>query len=193
MGTAFFISSCKEEISEGMDFTVTPVQVVYDMSVLQTDAGNASMRMSAPVMQRFEYAGDSIVHSYELYPDGFHVDAYTPDGQLETTIDALGARHVTTVGEESWCAFGDVVVTNHIKGERITSDTLYWNRAEQTIYTDCYVRLSSPGGMMQGYGLTSDERANNSTILRPFDAYGVIRDSTSAPYVDTVNMMGPML
>ena len=79
---------------------------------------------------------------------------------------------------------------NHIKGEKIETDTLYWNRAEKQIYTDCYVRLTSDSGMMQGYGMTSDERARNSVILRPFDSYAVERDSTYY-FIDTLNQMGP--
>jgi len=184
--------ACTQESSEPVDYEHTPLQVVYDMSVLQSDNGSATMRMSAPTMERYQYEKDSVTQSYELYPDGFLVNAYTADGQLETTITSHQAKHITTEGNETWCAFGDVVVTNHIKGETISADTLYWNRAEQTIHTDCYVVLTSPSGMMQGYGLTSDERANNSTILRPYDSYTIMRDSTSAPYVDTLNMLGPI-
>ena len=188
---AIVLTSCKDEIAEEFDFEKTPVQVVFDMNVQQSDNGLTSMRMTAPTMQRFEYYKDSTNQSYEYYPDGFRVDAYTPDGELETTIVSNQAKHITTRGSESWSAFGDVIVTNHIKGERMESDTIYWNREEHTIYTDCYVKLTSPSGLLQGYGMTSDERANNSTILHPFDAYGLIRDSTSAVYVDTLNLLGP--
>ena len=97
---------------------------------------------------------------------------------------------MTTAGNESWSAFGDVVIINHIKGEKMETDTIYWNKAEKQIYTDCYVRLTSDSGLMQGYGMTSDDRARNSVILRPFDWYAVERDSTYS-YIDTVNFLGP--
>ena len=148
------------------------------------------MRMHAPLMQRFEFRKDSMLQSYELYTDGFLVNAYTEDGQLETTIIAEQAKHVTTRGRESWSAFGDVVITNHIKGERIETDTLSWTTDEKTIYTDCYVRLTNDSGLMQGFGMTSDERARNTVILRPFDWYAIERDSTYH-YLDTLNQMGP--
>ena len=190
IATAIGVFACKEPEPVVFDFEQTPVQVVHDMQILQTETGEASMRMHAPLMQRFDFYKDSLQQSYELYSDGFHVDAYTENGQLETTITSHMARHVTTPGRESWSAFGDVVIINHIKGEKIETDTLYWNRAEKQIYTDCYVRLTSDSGMMQGYGMTSDERARNSVILRPFDSYAVERDSTYY-FVDTLNQMGP--
>ena len=70
------------------------------------------------------------------------------------------------------------------------TDTIYWNKEEHQIYTDCYVKLTNDSGLMQGFGMTSDERARNSVILRPFDWYAVDRDSTYR-FVDTVNTMGP--
>ena len=187
---AIVISSCKEPESVVFDFEQTPVQVVHDMQILQTDKGEVQMRMHAPVMKRFDFVKDSVQQSYELYTDGFFVDAYTENGELETTITAGEARHVTTTGNESWSAFGNVVVINHIKGEKMETDTIYWNKEEKQIYTDCYVRLTSDSGLMQGFGMTSDERARNSVILRPFDWYAVERDSTYT-YIDTLNQMGP--
>ena len=187
---AIVISSCKEPESVVFDFEQTPVQVVHDMQILQTDKGEVQMRMHAPVMKRFDFVKDSVQQSYELYTDGFFVDAYTDNGELETTITAREARHVTTTGNESWSAFGNVVVINHIKGEKMETDTIYWNKEEKQIYTDCYVRLTSDSGLMQGFGMTSDERARNSVILRPFDWYAVERDSTYT-YIDTLNQMGP--
>lgn len=183
--------SCGQPESEGFDFEQTPVQEVRDMRVLQTDKGETTMRIHSPLMQRFDFYKDSMQQSYELYSEGFFVDAYTENGQLETSITARQARHVTTPGRESWSAFGDVVIVNHIKGEKMETDTIYWNRAEKQIYTDCYVRMTSDSGLLQGYGMTSDERARNSVILRPFDWYAVERDS-SYSYVDTVNRMGPV-
>ena len=97
---------------------------------------------------------------------------------------------MTTEKNESWSAFGNVVIINHIKGEKMETDTIYWNKEEKQIYTDCYVKMTSDSGLLQGYGMTSDERARNSVILRPFDWYAVERDSTYH-FIDTVNQMGP--
>lgn len=187
---AILLYACAGPEENTIDFEQTPVQIVHDMNVLQSEKGEAEMRMQAPLMQRYEFTKDSAVQSYELYTDGFLVNAYTVDGQLETTIIAEQAKHVTTPGSESWSAFGDVVITNYLKGERMETDTLYWDKDEHTIYTDCYVRLTNDSGLLQGYGMTSDERARNTVILRPFDWYAIERDSTYH-YEDTLNRMGP--
>ena len=100
---------------------------------------------------------------------------YNEDNLLETEITSDNARHLKYKdGRESWEAFGNVVVQNIIKQEVMETDTLYWDRKNEEIYTDCYVKLHSPQGFMQGYGMRSDQRARNSIILNPFDNFAFI-------------------
>jgi hypothetical protein len=73
------------------------------------------------------------------------------------------------------------------------TDTLYWDREKQEIYTDCYIRLYSPDGFMQGYGMRSDEKARNSIIHRPFNSYSVVVQDTTRVLVDSANFIGPLL
>lgn len=174
-----------------LDFEQTPMQVVYDMVIVQTEKGVVTMRMTAPTMRHYEFTKDSLTQSYDYYPDGIHVDAYTSDGALETTVDANEARHITTPGAEEWKAFGNVTLVNIAKREKMVSDTIYWVQDEKRIYTNCYVRITSPQGMMQGYGMESDERANRTVILRPFDSFSRMQDSTGV-VIDSANFIGPL-
>ena len=187
-----FVISCKgEEHTDPVDLSKIPVQSVADMNAVQTRNGLLQMRMEAKLLQRFK----NDVESYELFPDGFDVYAYNEEGQLETQIKSDIAKHTTT-GEgknkvEKWEAFGNVVISNFIKGERLETDTLYWDREQGRIYTHCFVRMYTPQGFMQGYGLDSDERARNANILKPFDSYGIIKNDSTKTYIDTVNFIGP--
>ena len=187
-----FVISCKEEIvEEPLDLTTIPLQTVENMNALQTRNGLLQMRMEAPLLQRFENDKES----YELFPNGFFVYAYNEEGMLETQIESNVARHTVAAKgkEETWEAYGNVVLTNCIKGERMETDTLYWDREQGKIYTRCLVKMYAPGGFMQGYGMESDEMARNAKIGRPFDSYGIVgRDSTTAVYIDTVNFIGPL-
>ncbi|MBQ5881881.1 MAG: LPS export ABC transporter periplasmic protein LptC [Bacteroidales bacterium] len=170
--------------------TDAPTQVVLGMDAAQTENGMVQMRMQAARMERYELPEDE---SCELFPDGFMVLAYNEEGLLETKIVSDQAKHtIKKQKDEQWSAYGNVVIFNYINGQKITTDTLYWDRDKKEIYTDCYVTLSSPDGFMQGYGLVSDERATNAQLLRPFDGYAIIsNDSTRSVYQDTVNFIGP--
>ena len=187
---ATVVYSCKGKLAEAEALVIseTPVQTVDDMFIVQTENGYIQMRAQAPLMERYER--DTL--SYELFPDGFEVFGYTENGMLETEITADNAVHKKFEdGRESWEAYGNVVIKNLINQEVMETDTLYWDQKNEKIYTHCYVRMYSPKGFMQGYGMESDQRARNSIIFNPFNNYAfVVQDSTQVS-IDSVNFIGP--
>jgi LPS export ABC transporter protein LptC len=192
LAVAFVVYSCKGKLGEAADLKLdeTPVQTVRDMFVVQSENRRIQMRASADLMEKYER--DTL--SYELFPEGFSVYGYTEEGLLETEIVADNARHVKYKdGRETWEAFGNVVVKNLIKQETMETDTLYWDQKNERIYTHCYVKLYSPDGFMQGYGMESDQRARDHTIFNPFNSYGIIVQDTTEVVIDTVNFIGPLL
>ena len=189
---AFVVYSCKSNlgVADSLDISQTPVQTVDNMFVVQSENGILQMRMEADLMERYEK--DTM--SYELFPQGFAVYGYTDGGLLETEIISDNAIHETFEDKrETWKAYGNVVVRNIIKKEVLETDTLYWDRKNERIFTDCYVKLYSPDGYMQGYGMESDQRARNSVILQPFDSYGVIVQDSTEVRIDSVNFIGPLI
>lgn len=190
---AFVVFSCKAKLGEAdkLDLKNTPIQVVDSMFSVQTQNGLVQMRIEAARMERYET--DST--TYESFPKGLSVYAYTEEGLLETTMFSDDALHLKYKqrDEETWQAFGNVVIQNVINQETMETDTLYWDRANKEIYTDCYVRMSSPDAFSQGFGMRSDERANNAILLRPFNSFVVVVQDTTAVVIDSVNFIGPFL
>ena len=190
---AFVVFSCKGKLgeAEALDLSETPVQTVRDMFIVQTENSGLQMRAEAPLMEKYE-RGDTL--SYELFPEGFNVFGYTDEGLLETRITSDNARHLKYKdGRETWEAFGNVVVQNLIKQETMETDTLYWDQKEEKIYTHRYVKMYSPQGFMQGYGMESDQRARDSKLFNPFNSYGIVAQDTTEVVIDTVNFIGPLL
>ena len=193
LALAFVVYSCKGNLSEAdkLDLNKIPLQVVDSMFFVQSDNGRLKMRVEAPRMEVYEH--DTL--SYDLFPRGIHVFAYNEDGSLESTIDADQARHDKSGKDnaELWSAFGNVVIKNILKKETMETDTLYWDSKLHEIWTDCYIRMYSPSGSMQGYGMRSDEMARNAILLRPFDNEFLFGDDSTRVVVDSVNFIGPML
>lgn len=190
---AFVVYSCKSNlgVADSIDIDETPVQTVDDMFVVQSENGILQMRMEAKLMERY----DRDTMSYELFPEGFAVYGYNEEGLLETEITSDNAKHEQFEEDdmETWQAFGNVVVKNIIKKEVMETDTLYWDRKNGKIYTDCYVKMYSPDGFIQGYGMESDERARNTVILKVFDNFAVVVQDSLETDIDTVNFIGPIL
>ena len=191
LAVAFVVFSCKGNLSEAekLDLSETPLQRVDSMFFIQTENGRLKMRVESPVMEVYDH--DSV--SFELFPEGLSVFGYAEDGSLETTIRSRKARHDINrkSGDEKWSAFGNVVVRNIIKQETMESDTIYWDQKKKEIWTDCYIKMYSRSGFMQGFGMRSDEMARNAIILRPFNSYGVVEQDSTLVVLDSVNFIGP--
>ncbi len=189
---ATLLYSCKDDIpkTDLSGVEELPSQVVKQMSLVQFSGREAEFIVTAPLMERYTQTDAP----YDVFPGGIELRGFTPEGLLETRIVANYAKHVKQETEEIWEAYGDVVINNYIKGEKMETDTLFWNRNTQRIYTHTWVKLTTPDMFMQGYGMESDDMARNAVIKRPFDSYAIIsRDSTEIPYIDTANFIGPLL
>lgn len=190
---AFIVYSCKGKLSEAENLKLgeVPVQTMENMFFVQTENGVVKTRIEAPVMERYD--NDSI--AMELFPKGIKVFGYEESGKLESLILADEARHdkLKKTGEESWSAYGNALMKNFIQQEQMETDTLYWDQVKHEIYTHCYVKMSSPKGYMQGYGMRSDEMGRNAIILKPFDSYGIMREDSTKVRIDSANFIGPLL
>ena len=193
LGIIGVLASCRGTDADipPIDFSSVPVQTIEGMVARRYQKANMNYDMRAGRMERYDYVLDGTHYTYELYLGGFEVLGYTEDGLLETQINADEARHDTMAGQEQWLAYGNVHIQNLMKGEHSLTDTIYWDREHKKIYTDCFIQMYSPQGLMQGYGMESDEKADNAIIRHPFDSYGIDRDSTYF-YFDSVNFVGPL-
>ena len=191
---AFVVYSCNGNLSEAdkLDLNKIPIQTVDDMFFVQTENGRLKTRVEAPRMEVFEQ--DSL--SFDLFPQGVRFFGYAEDGSVETTIVSGKARHDKRIGgkdKELWSAFDHVVIRNVQKQETMETDTLYWDREAEEIWTDCYIKMTSPSGVLQGYGMRSDEMARNAILLSPFDNEFVVEKDSTVVVIDSVNFIGPLL
>lgn len=191
---AIVVCGCSSKLrqADAIDLSQAPVQIVDNMFAVQTKDGVVLQRMEADEMLRF--SSDTL--DYELFPKGLNVYAYTEDGRLETYIRSDEAKHIND-GKKSkgevWEAYGNVVISNVIKNETMETDTIYWDRNKAEIYTDCYVKLYSSQGLVQGKGMRSDDRARNATLLSVFDSFGITESDSTKVAIDTANFIGPLL
>lgn len=189
---ASIVVSCKHGFGETDAYKLgdAPMQKIDDMFAVETKNGKVTMRIEAKVMEHYET--DSL--AYDSFPKGLEVYAYNEEGLLEAIIFSDDAKHLQYKQgekEESWQAFGNVVIHNVINQQTMETDTIYWDQSKKEIYTDCYVKMYSSDGFMQGYGMRSDDHAGNAILYNPFNGYAVTVKDTTAVIIDSVNFIGP--
>ena len=150
-----------------------PKQIIEDMSAIKSDKGILEYKMEAPLMEIYEDRVNMI--NSEIFPKGFNLYSYDGEGRLETHIYADIAKHISKDGkQESWEAYSNVRIENFLNQHVVETDTLYWDRDNGKIYTHSYVKMHSPDGFLQGYGMEADDKSRDVTIFSPFDSDGTL-------------------
>ncbi|MDR0295512.1 MAG: LPS export ABC transporter periplasmic protein LptC [Prevotellaceae bacterium] len=133
---------------------------VHNLDVIYTEYGNTKTLLRTPLLQRYMFNDEP----YSVFSKGFFVQLFDEEVQLESQITADYALYKEKPAE-LWKAVGNVVVINFQKDQTLTTDTLYWNRPEKSIYTDALVRIKTGDGLIIGRnGMTSDEKFSEYEI-----------------------------
>jgi LPS export ABC transporter protein LptC len=118
-----------------------------DVITIYSDSAQVLVKLKAPVQQEFE-SGDAI------FPQGFFVEFYE-DGKLTSTLKAnYGELKRTTSMYE---ARGNVVMKNLAKKESMETEELFWDQARDRIFTDKFVKITTPERVIMGQGLETNQ------------------------------------
>jgi len=187
--SATAIVSCKDNAIKTVmldDENKPPSVEMVNLDVAYTEAGRTKMLLQAPLLQRFLFVDDP----YSVFPHGFHVQFFSDSEELESQITADYALYKEKP-VELWLATGNVMVINFLKNQRLYTDTLYWNRVEQSIFTNAPVRIITEDGIINGRdGMTSDERFTNYEIRRVGESRYYFDDTPDQP-ADTISTVIP--
>jgi hypothetical protein len=65
------------------------------------------------------------------------------------------------------------------KGERLNTEKLIWDQNRQLIYTDKFVRITTPSEVLTGEGMESTQDFSDWTIKTPRGRFPLSKDTTS--------------
>lgn len=157
---SIFFVSCENNIETVNLITAkdkTPQHVEENADIVYSDSAKTKFRLKSPRIE--DYGGDD---PYSLFPKGLNIDFYDDSMNINNQASANYAiRHEKTKLME---ADNNVVVVNK-KGDRLTTEQLFWNAAKHTIYTNKFVQIKTADEIMYGDGLQSNEDFSNYKIL----------------------------
>lgn len=136
-----------------------------NMQYLYSDNARLSARLSAKhVEDRNESKEDKTQVVLVRYMDkGVKVEFFTPTGQVETVVTANRAIYRDREGLAE--LKGNVIVNNQLKGERMETEQLFWDRKADKIYNNIFVRIVTPDKTITGdNGISSDSKFSRYSI-----------------------------
>jgi LPS export ABC transporter protein LptC len=128
------------------------VETIKDLEVVQSEFGKVSFILTSPHLDRFEGPDP-----YIEFPEGVHIVFY--DSLMSVKSELRANYGISWEKRNVMEARNDVEVINHQKNETLNTEHLIWERNEKRIYTDAFVKITTPDKTIFGEnGLVSDER-----------------------------------
>lgn len=140
-----------------------PVMYARNVNIAQSESGHLKYNLTAPVLYRYESAKGATIK----FPEGFKViffDSLNPD-KIRTEITAKYG--INRESEKIMEAKSDVVVINRLKGEQLNTEHLIWDQNTAKVFSNVFVKITTPDKILYGEGLQSDEKFNHWRIRKP--------------------------
>jgi LPS export ABC transporter protein LptC len=154
------VMSCEHKIPvmAKSDLLTLPSLSGKDVKTIVNDSGRIQLILSSPLIEQYDNADPK----YAEFRQGIKVDFYDGKPNTEAIVTAKFAK---CTNNNLWELRDSVVVTND-KNEKLETELLFWNQEKDRIYTDRFVKITSPNEVIQGIGFQSDSHLVNRKILK---------------------------
>lgn len=157
---ALFFPSCKEEIppmKELVPNEAANLEIARDVEVVYSELGQVKARIISPLMIKGTRDNDEFME----YPKGLTVYNYNAAMEIESKMSAHYG--ISYEKKEEVMVRDDVVLIN-IKGEKLNSEELWWNRQTKKITSDKFVKVTTAEEEIIGYGFDANEDFSEYTV-----------------------------
>lgn len=125
-------------------------ETAKDIEMIYSDSGKIVIKLISPLLKR--YINDE---PYLEFPEGLHLFFYDSIMQVQSELTANYG--INWEDKKLMEVKDDVVITNHAKKEVLNTEHVIWDQRIKKIYSDVFVKRTSPEGVLYGEGFDADE------------------------------------
>jgi LPS export ABC transporter protein LptC len=140
-----------------------PVESSTGLTIFYSDSAKLKVKITAPRLVRFTNR-----EAYTEMPKGVYVEFYDDQMQVNSTLKSKYA--IRRDNEGIMEAKNDVVVVN-VKKEQLNTEHLVWNEKTARIYSNEFVKITTPDKIIYGNGFEANQ---DFTSYKIFNIKGVI-------------------
>lgn len=154
-----------------------PTEVSFETEILYSDSAIIRIKLTTPKLIRF--SGEET--PYVEFPKGLFLTMYDSSGAVESTLKANYG--VNYPNEKKIEVKQDVEVVNNT-GEILNTEHLIWLRDEKKIYTEEFVKITTPDEIIYGDGLEANETFTKYRIKNIKGTIAVQDEESASPKKD---------
>lgn len=141
-----------------------PLATFYEVNTLFSDSAIVKVQLQAPSQE--EYANGD-----RKFPKGLVLYFFDLD---KDTSSSLRARYaVYSAASTVYTVRDSVVIQNEKEGKRMDTEELHWNPTTKKVYTEKFVKITTPEERLEGMGLDALQDFSYYRILRPTGVFSV--------------------
>lgn len=165
IGTIFILLmlfSCENSITSIREITqedTLPDLTGYNIEFVRVSDQYKRILLKSPLVERF----DNIEEPQTEFPQGFEITFYDTTGKA---ISLISAKYGISLSEKKiMTARNNVVVINYETREQLNTENLIWDQNRQLIYSNTFVKLTSPDRIVFGDSMRADESFKSREIF----------------------------
>ncbi len=159
IGILFF--GCENDIQEVNRVTQhdnLPLQTITGSSITYTVDDRPSMKITAGRIDRYPNVEDP----YDQFSQGIEVISFDGKGEVASTVTAERATNYT---EREVMVAMDSVIVKDSEGKMLETELLTWDKSTAKIFTDQFVKITTPTEILFGDGLEAEQDFSKYEIL----------------------------
>lgn len=176
---ALFFSGCKDNyqrIGEEAQETIYPQGIAHNFVLTYTETerkleseDEGGSRIIAVLTSPMSEDFDNMRFKYRTFPKGLEIDFFDEENNKSTITADYGIVYSTTNLVDLQ---GNVVIKSH-DGKKLEAPQLYWDRANQWIFTQSTFKYTNPedGTIMDGEGMDFNK---DFSFFNAHKTYGLI-------------------
>lgn len=135
-----------------------PIVTGKHVETRYSDSSILRVIMKAPLQYEYQ-SGD------REFPHGLHIDFFDEKGVFTSTLDCRYARYDRI--NDIYIAIGEVVINNRVEHKKLETEELKWHRVTKRVFTDKFVKITTPKELLTGQGLEAAQDFSTYRIVKP--------------------------
>ncbi len=136
----------------------------FNLKIQLSDSAKLKIQVQAPLQLEFQ-------NGNQEYPKGVTVEFYNAQGKKTTRLTSEAGKYNKST--HIYTVWGNVVVRNLEKDDKLETDELHWSPHAQDIYTSKKVKITTPTEILEGNGMRAKQDFMTYKITQPTGKFTV--------------------
>jgi LPS export ABC transporter protein LptC len=147
-----------------------PAESARDIEVIYSDSGKTLIKLIAPKLDRYQKKDEP----YMEFPEGLKLLFYDSAMKVKTQLTANYG--ISWENKKLMEVKNNVVITDFEKTETLNTEQIIWNQKTRKIYSEVFVKRTTPDGVLYGDGFDADESLKTYKLRNPRGVFTVEDD-----------------